>query len=157
MTREKHLELLEKQILRDAKNGDTTVLAEILGMLDDNQIWNSLSDENQERSNFQQLKGGERIKALEDLTGVSNSYNTPERIDIPEGTVLRVGSSGTRFGDCFCTLLEGAPILHCRGRGIEGQKKEMQVGSSRIGLSEGYKTAPYSLGQIDLRVWEIIK
>jgi hypothetical protein len=156
MSKERELELLEKQILADAKNGDTTVLAEILEMLDDDQRWNSLSDVNQGRSNFIQLKGGERIKALENLTGVSNSYSTPERIDIPKGTIIRVGQSGTRFGDCFCTLVEGTPILHCRGHN-EGAKIQMQVGASGIGLSEGYETAPYSLGQLDMRVWEILK
>ena len=64
MGKERDLELLEKQILNDAKNGDTTVLAEILESLDEEYIFNSLSDVNQERTNFQQLKGGERIVAL---------------------------------------------------------------------------------------------
>jgi hypothetical protein len=38
---------LEEQILQDAVNGDTTVLAELLGMLKDDVIYNALSDINQ--------------------------------------------------------------------------------------------------------------
>ncbi len=38
MGKERDLELLEKQILNDAKNGDTTVLAEILESLDEEYI-----------------------------------------------------------------------------------------------------------------------
>ena len=89
MGKERDLELLEKQILNDAKNGDTTVLAEILESLDEEYIFNSLSDVNQERTNFQQLKGHERIVALINTNGVSNCYDTPERIDIEKGTILR--------------------------------------------------------------------
>jgi hypothetical protein len=39
--------LLEKQIIEDANNGDTTVLASLLEMLTDVQIYNALSDVNQ--------------------------------------------------------------------------------------------------------------
>ena len=154
MNKEVYLDLLEKQILSDAKDGDTTVLAEILSSLDEEYVFNSLSDANQEKSNFQQLLGGERIKALKDTIGVSNSYNTPERIDIEKGTILRCPYSGTRFGDAFATLVSGNSIKHCRGYN-DGEKQVVEVGGT-IGLGGGYKTAPYSLGQIDLRVWEII-
>jgi late competence protein required for DNA uptake (superfamily II DNA/RNA helicase) len=40
-------DLLEKQILKDAEEGDTTVLAELLEQLDYDTIFNALSDENQ--------------------------------------------------------------------------------------------------------------
>jgi len=154
MGKERDLELLEKQILNDAKNGDTTVLAEILESLDEEYIFNSLSDVNQERTNFQHLKGGERIVALVNTNGVSNSYNTPERIDIEKGTILRCPNSGTRMGDAFATLVRGNAVKHCRGYN-EGEKQKLKGGDT-VGLSGGYKSAPYSLGSIDLRVWEII-
>jgi len=41
-------DLLEKQIIDDANNGDTTVLAELLTLLTDKQVFNALSDANQE-------------------------------------------------------------------------------------------------------------
>jgi len=44
-------DLLEKQIIDDANNGDTTVLAELLERLSDEEIFNALSDENQEKVN----------------------------------------------------------------------------------------------------------
>jgi len=154
MNKERDLELLEEQILDDAKNGDTTVLAEILESLDEEYIFNSLSDDNQKKRKFQQLRGGERIVALVNTNGVSNSYNTPERIDIEKGTILRCPNSGTRMGDAFATLVSGNSIKHCRGYN-EGEKQVVGVGGT-IGLGGGYKAAPYSLGQIDLRVWEII-
>ena len=154
MGKERDLELLEKQILNDAKNGDTTVLAEILESLDEEYIFNSLSDVNQERTNFQKLKGGERIVALININGVSNCYDTPERIDIEKGTILRCPNSGTRMGDAFATLVRGNSVKHCRGYN-EGEKQELKGGDT-IGLSGGYKSAPYSLGSIDLRVWKII-
>jgi hypothetical protein len=40
---------LEKQILADAYFGDTTVFAELLGLLTDKQVFNALSDENQKQ------------------------------------------------------------------------------------------------------------
>lgn len=40
---------LENQIVQDAINGDTTVLAELLGLLTDRQVFNALSDELQEK------------------------------------------------------------------------------------------------------------
>ena len=44
---EKLKDLLEKQIITDANQGDTTVLAEILGLLKPEIIFNALSDDNQ--------------------------------------------------------------------------------------------------------------
>ena len=40
-------DLLEKEIVADARQGDTTVLAEILNKVDDGLIFASLSDDNQ--------------------------------------------------------------------------------------------------------------
>ena len=42
-------DLLETQILQDAKDGDTTVLAEILNSLKDKHIYGALSDVNQNK------------------------------------------------------------------------------------------------------------
>jgi len=153
--------VLEKQIITDISNFDTTILSEILSLLTDEQVFNSLSDKNQEGLNFHQLKGGEYIKALVDTRGVSNSYNTPERIDIKKGTILECPNSGTRMGDAFASLVSGNAVKHCRGYN-EGEKQELKPSVPRgiraiVGLSGGYNSAPYSLGQIDLRVWEIIK
>ena len=44
---EKMRDLLEEQIIADAKDGDTTVLASLLEMLDNKVIFNALSDKNQ--------------------------------------------------------------------------------------------------------------
>jgi hypothetical protein len=100
---------------------------------------------------------GMKIRARRDVRGVSSSYNTPERIDINEGAVLLVPASGTRFGDCFCRLLEGVAIVNCRGI-YEGKKREVQINNNMdvIGLVEGYEAAPYSLGRIDTEVWEVL-
>lgn len=100
---------------------------------------------------------GMKIRAKRDIRGVSDSYNTPERIDIKEGAVLLVPASGTRFGDCFCKLLEGVAILHCRESFGFSNGKTREIGSNdKIGLKEGYETAPYSLGRIDTEVWEVL-
>lgn len=100
-----------------------------------------------------QAKGGMLIRAKKDLRGVSNSYNTPERIDIKKGTLLLVPPSGTRMGDCFCNLAEGKATLHCRGHN-EGELEELKPNAT-IGLREGYSDAPYSLGTIDTECWDI--
>jgi hypothetical protein len=42
-------DLLETQILEDAQEGDTTVLAEIISHLDDNELFEFLSDDNQNK------------------------------------------------------------------------------------------------------------
>jgi len=44
--------LLEEQIIKDAKAGDTTVLAELLELLGDKVIFGALSDYNQERASY---------------------------------------------------------------------------------------------------------
>ena len=100
-----------------------------------------------------QAKRGMLIRAKKDLRGVSNSYNTPERIDIKKGTLLLVPPSATRMGDCFCNLVEGKAILHCRGHN-KGKVEELKSNDT-IGLREGYSDAPYSLGTIDTDCWDI--
>lgn len=40
-------DLLEEQIIKDAMNGDTTVLASLLELISDKDIYNALSDVNQ--------------------------------------------------------------------------------------------------------------
>ena len=147
-------ELLQKQILRDSKDGDTTVLAEIIESLDEGHVFDWLSDANQEATNWQQLKGEERIEALVNTRGVSNSYNTPEHIDIKTGTILVCPNTGTRMGDAFARFVQGEAIKDCRGHN-EGEKQEQKRGDV-VGLSGGYKSAPYSLGKIDLRIWKIV-
>lgn len=44
-------DMLEEQILEDANNGDTTVLYSLLEILDNQTIFNALSDKNQEEIN----------------------------------------------------------------------------------------------------------
>lgn len=60
---------LEEQILLDATQGDTTVLAEILSHLDDRYVYNCLSDRDQEK--FPQFKYYYEIH----VTG-KNSFST---------------------------------------------------------------------------------
>lgn len=147
-------DLLEKEIIESAKDGDTTVLAEILASLSDDYVFASLSDKGQESLNFHQLKGGENIIALVDTKGISNSYSTPEEIIIKKGTMLQCPHGGTRMGDCFTNFVEGHAVKTCRGFN-EGEKQEQKRGDI-VGLTGGYKSAPYSLGQIDLRVWKLV-
>jgi len=45
MKLDKMRDALEAQIIQDGINGDTTVLAELLGLLTDKQVFNALSDE----------------------------------------------------------------------------------------------------------------
>jgi hypothetical protein len=151
-------DLLEKEILNDAKNGDTTVLAEILASLSDEYVFASLSDKGQESLNWEELKIGDKIVALRDTRGISNSYNTPERIDISEGTMLHVYSDGTNRGDVFTKFVSGKAIKHLRGGSYEGQQRE-QVSGDIVGLSgDGHKTRyPYDLGIVDLRVWGVYR
>jgi hypothetical protein len=100
-----------------------------------------------------------KIKALRQLKGVSSSYSTPERIDIPAGTILKVPSSGTNRGDLFCEIIEGEPIVHCRGYNND-KPRTMSPNSwtDKVGLSEGFNSRyPYDLGVINTDCWEIIK
>ena len=52
VTRKDIKEELEKQIIADAEDGDTTTLAEILGLLTDDQLYHSLSDKNKEKLGY---------------------------------------------------------------------------------------------------------
>lgn len=105
---------------------------------------------------YVKLKHLADIKAKRDLKGISNSYSTPERIDIKKGAVLKVTGTGTRFGDAFCNLSEGKATRHVRSNDErDGTLKEVNIGGT-IGLSEGYETAPYSLGRINTEDWEVL-
>jgi hypothetical protein len=148
-------ELLEKQIIEDSKNGDTTVLAEILSQLPDEVVFGSLSDKNQELSKYEVLKGGDNITALVDLQGVSTSFNTPELIKIPKGTILQVPHQGTSRGDVFCTIADGKATLISRARGSEGEEIELKR-FAKVGLRMGHKTrCPYDLGMVETSKWKI--
>ena len=60
---------LEKQIIQDANDGDTTVLYSLLEMLDDDVIFNALGDDNQPRFMCNNCGGGfsrDEIKTDED-------------------------------------------------------------------------------------------
>ena len=100
------------------------------------------------------LKSGDLIKAKTNLRGVTNSYNTPERINISKGTILRVPSEGTRMGDVFCTLVEGECTYEQRPISDGEKTNSMKIGS-KVGLSQGHKSyGPYDLGKIDSTAWE---
>jgi len=100
-----------------------------------------------------------KIKALCQLKGVSSNYNTPERIDIPAGTILKVPASGTSRGDLFCEIIEGEPIVHCRGYNKDKPRTMSPKNfTDTVGLREGYNSRyPYDLGVINTDCWEIIK
>lgn len=103
------------------------------------------------------LQGGEKIKALKDLKGHSDSFNTPERIVIFKNTILQVPKQGTMRGDVFATVMEGDCKITLRGY-CEGQIRNLKP-HEKVGLSEGhiFPPSPYSLGSVDLNMWEIIR
>ena len=160
-------DLLIKQIVEELASGKTDTLNEILeNRLTDNQVLSRLSNDNlnileDRKPNFK-LKDGMLIRAKKDLKGVSNSYNTPERIDIPKGTILKVPLEGTRIGDVFCSVVEGECVVHVRSmyRDTNGETRVIRNGdnNNRVGLNEGVKTSyPYDLGVADKTCWEIVK
>lgn len=93
------------------------------------------------------LVRGMQIKALEDLRGVSNSYNTPERIDISKGTILLIPREGYANGDVFCKIISGECIKTVRP---SGEKVKLRINHSGdvVGLSGGHESAAYGLGRI---------
>jgi len=151
-------DLLIEQISEELNSGNTNTLEMLLSKLEEKQILDNLNVEKKQifedrKPNFS-LKEGMLIKAKADLRGVSNSYNTPERIDITKGTVLRVPNSGTNRGDVFCDVVEGECIKHCRGYS-EGEKINV---SDSVGLTQGVNTrCPYDLGVADKLFWEIVE
>jgi len=160
-------DLLIKQISEELANGKTDTLNEILvNELDDKQVLSRLTKDSldilEERKPDFELRGGMLIRAKKDLRGTSNSYNTPERIDIPKGTILKVPLEGTRMGDVFCSVVEGECVVHVRSmyRDTNGETSVIRNGdnNNRVGLNEGVKTrCPYDLGVADKTCWEIVK
>lgn len=106
------------------------------------------------------LEKGMKLKALRNMKGTSNSYNTPELIDIPKGTVLHAKNEGTRMGDAFTHIIEGECTKHVRhmyDKEVDGTLSTMSPTKDWIvGLRDGYESAPYSLGYIHLDYWEIV-
>ena len=112
-------DLLVNQISEELKSGNSQTLDLLLEKLNDEQVLSRLNKMNlqivEDRKPDFELKGGMLIRAKVDLRGVSNSYNTPERIDIPKGTILRLPNEGTNRGDVFCRVVEGECIVTLRG------------------------------------------
>jgi hypothetical protein len=160
-------DLLIAQISEELANGKTDTLNELLvNELNDKQVLSRLTKDSlailEERKPDFELKGGMLIRAKVDLKGTSNSYNTPETIDIPKGTILRLPSDGTNRGDVFCKVVEGECIVHCRHPyGYVGEPTRAIKGGdtySVVGLSVGVKTrCPYDLGLADKNCWEIVQ
>jgi hypothetical protein len=99
-----------------------------------------------ETTSWSRLNEGDTITALVNTIGVTNSYNRPERIDIPKGTVLQVPPSGTRMGDVFCNIVEGT--AKCGDRTF----KRFDI----VGLGSNHKTSsPWDLGSVEDSVWKI--
>lgn len=159
-------DLLIKQIAEELASGNSNTLNEILeSELDDKKVLKRLTKDNlnilEERKPDFKLKEGMLIRAKKDLKGVSNSYSTPERIDIPKGTILKVPLEGTRMGDVFCSVVEGECVVHVRSmhRDTNGETRVIRNGdnNNRVGLAEGVKTSyPHDLGTADKTCWEII-
>jgi hypothetical protein len=159
-------DLLIKQITDELASGKTDTLNEILASeLDEKKILKRLTKENlailEERKPNFELKGGMLIRAKKDLTGTSNSYNTPERIDIPKGSILKLPNGGTNRGDVFCSLVEGQCVVHLRSmyRDTNGETSIINGGDNHrvVGLREGVETRyPCDLGLADKTCWEII-
>jgi len=156
-------DLLIKQIADEIKTGETTTLDKLL--VDFKNVLGLLNEDNlkileDRKPNFE-LKGGMLIRAKKDLIGVSNSYNTPERIDIPKGVILEIPTQGTDRGDVFCKLIEGKCEKTLRGGSYEGQISVMTPESNRfevVGLRQGVDTRyPCDLGLADKNFWEIVK
>ena len=105
------------------------------------------------------LSPKDKIKAKRDLavafpvgTGRDNSGY------VTKGTVLQLDSQGTSRGDNFAKVVSGnAYSWKYEGYGSEPigvYSKERVALSYRGGWSMGY--APYSLGSIDPKLWEIL-
>lgn len=159
-------DLLIKQIADELASGNSETLEVIIYALDDKQVLSKLNKLNltilEDRKPDFELKGGMLIRAKKDLGGTSNSYNTPERIDIPKGTILRLPNDGTNRGDVFCSVVEGECIVHVRSmyRNTDGETRVIKGGDTHrvVGLYEGVKTRyPYDLGLADKTCWEIVK
>jgi hypothetical protein len=160
-------DLLIKQISDELASGNTDTLNEILvNELDDKQVLSRLTKDSlvilEERKPDFELRGSMLIRAKKDLKGVSNSYNTPERIDIPMGTILRLPKDGTNRGDVFCSVVEGECVVHVRNmyRDTDGETRVIKGGDtySVVGLYSGHKTRyPYDLGLADKTCWEIVE
>ena len=160
-------DLLIAQISEELANGKTDTLNELLvNELDDKQVLSRLTKDSlailEERKPDFELKGGMLIRAKVDLKGTSNSYNTPETIDIPKGTILRLPSEGTNRGDVFCKVVEGECIVHVRSmyRDTNGETRVIKADDtySVVGLRVGVKTRyPYHLGSADKNCWEIVQ
>lgn len=158
-------DLLIKQIADELASGNSETLDVIINVLDDKQVLSKLNKVNlailEDRKPDFELKGGMLIRAKKDLKGVSNSYNTPERIEIPMGTILRLPKDGTSRGDVFCSVVEGECVVHVRNmyRDTDGETRVIKGGDTHsvVGLFSGHKTRyPYDLGLADKNCWEII-
>ena len=159
-------DLLVKQIADELASGNSETLDVIINVLDDKQVLSKLNKVNlailEDRKPDFELRGGMLIRAKKDLRGVSNSYNTPERIDIPKGTILRLPKDGTNRSDVFCSVVEGECIVHVRSmyRDTDGETRVIKGGDTHsvVGLREGNKTSyPYDLGVADKTCWEIVE
>jgi len=155
-------DLLIKQITEEIEKGNTSTLDKLLG--DEKQILSLLNKDNlniiEDKKPDFVLEGGMLIRAKKDLTGTSNCYNTPERIDIPKGTILQIPSEGTNRGDVFCRLIEGECIKILRGGSHDGEIRIMKPEDNRfdvVGLREGVNTRyPYDLGVAQKEFWELV-
>jgi len=144
-------DLLEKQIIEDAKKGDTTVLAEILGLITDEQVFSGLSDYHQRNFTHITVEGGMILTALVEIKGHCSNWNKPHSITIKKGTKLITSNHSQNDGSLFTKLYEGEAMQHSRdGDG----DKELVLGTS-IGINTGHVSAPYSKGQLDKKYWSI--
>jgi hypothetical protein len=159
-------DLLINQITDELASGNSETLDVIINALDDKQVLSKLSKVNLQivedrKPNFE-LKGGMFIRAKVDLRGVSNSYNTPETISVPKGTILKVPNQGTNRGDVFCSVIEGECIVYCRSMYSDPKELTRVIKGgdthSPVGLREGVNTRyPYDLGLADKSFWEIVE
>lgn len=92
--------LLEQQILEDAKNGDTTVLAEILKNLGDMTVFHSLSDENQQKSGFRPIykKLGDTLVLVGDLKDILNNMSNKDRLVLEDEDLYNLNVDAIHLG-----------------------------------------------------------
>lgn len=90
-------DLLELQILADARQGDTTVLAELLTKLDDRYIYNCLGDE--DRKKFPQFKFYYEIHVV-GKNGFSTSVSSETELDDDDIIMLAYEQDKLEGEDC---------------------------------------------------------
>lgn len=162
--------ILINQVVSELTNGGSTeTLIKLVNTFNEKFIMECLDDTFKQiyedsKPNFE-LKQGMVIRAKKDLRGRSTNWNSPENIDIPKGTIVKV-TDGARNGDVFVTLIEGECITHRRDSDSIRKygatypitpSKHSSINTTLI-LQEGMNSRhPWDFGIAVKNSWEIVR